>query len=892
MAGNSTEQIRSLLIQEAKFHDSQLERDYRFSQNKKIPLAGFAYRPFDARSACIGVVTSTMTNRDISEYRDLGAPILLVESRDLFDLWRVGPNPERDMRIQQALSLDGVRNYFSAHDDELRPNRIYEAKTIARIERRPEQQKLFVDTELLPSVEARLGERLTATVVDAIRELVHEFGTEQWVIKAVFRLLAGKILRDKTVPGFKSLVLSHIDKVLQKVEDHYGSKDPLHLNKQKRSSLKAIMAKIQQLGDLRNLSTESLGDVYEHALVTKDIRKIHGTHKTPSYLVDYVVWQLARWIEEIPVDNLRFFEPGCGHAPFLVSLMRMLRTIDIDIDTPNLSQFFRERFLGIDNDPFALEIARLSLTLADEPNPDGWDGLVEGDMYAGDLLERMAAKSAVVLTNPPYETRKAEQLLWRILPNLPVGAVFGAVVPARLLFSDKQRVIELRSWMLDHCQLAEVDLFPDGLFTFGGHECAVLIGRKLNENTSTNSLQSRLRRVRDNDSARESFKLDYAFNSTRLFSQSHIANSNGNSMWIAEFQEEIWAYLCNNDRLAGIADIGTGFQHKSKAALKSAQVVSDHPFPQSELGFATSAGNWLLHEGAKLQYISTDPDHIGSPRRGLDGIPQILMNYAPVSRGFWKIKAFIDKPGHPFLTRFLCIRPTASAITLNYLWALVISPVASLYTWAHLLKRDIHPGPFSQFPVPPSKKRDIARISSLVDEYHSTACNGIKSMFNPNGYTEKQLRDALVAIDSEVLRLYSLPAKAERLLLDQFRGEQRPGIPTKFKEYYPLETPVIPLYAYRSESYQRWLKGGSPELSDRDVARYEALVEKSEEGRLTERETERLHKLQAEMDGRDYAMRGNCQSADSDAETFDEFDQRLRELSDRAASASLYMGQE
>ena len=34
-----------------------------------------------------------------------------------------------------------------------------------------------------------------------------------------------------------------------------------------------------------------------------------------------------KWIEEIPVGNLRFFEPGCGHAPFLVSLMRMLRTL-------------------------------------------------------------------------------------------------------------------------------------------------------------------------------------------------------------------------------------------------------------------------------------------------------------------------------------------------------------------------------------------------------------------------------------------------------------------------------------------------------------------------------------------------------------------------------------
>ena len=35
-------------------------------------------------------------------------------------------------------------------------------------------------------------------------------------------------------------------------------------------------------------------------------------------------------------------------------------------------------------DPFALEIARLSLTLADVPNPNGW-ALTEADMFSGRL---------------------------------------------------------------------------------------------------------------------------------------------------------------------------------------------------------------------------------------------------------------------------------------------------------------------------------------------------------------------------------------------------------------------------------------------------------------------------------------------------------------------------
>ena len=195
--------------------------------------------------------------------------------------------------------------------------RLYEAKTVARIDQASRQLELFsdfVDPELLPFVENQVGEKLTASVIEGIRVLVSLFGPEEWIIKAVFRLLAGKILRDKKVPGFKSAVLSHVDDLLSKVERHYGSKYPLRLSEKKIAALEFVMHEMLMLGDLRNLTTESLGDVYERALITSDIRKIHGTHKTPGYLVDYVVWQLAHWIEEIPHDELRLFEPGCGHV--------------------------------------------------------------------------------------------------------------------------------------------------------------------------------------------------------------------------------------------------------------------------------------------------------------------------------------------------------------------------------------------------------------------------------------------------------------------------------------------------------------------------------------------------------------------------------------------------
>ena len=70
-----------------------------------------------------------------------------------------------------------------------------------------------------------------------------------------------------------------------------------------------------------------------------------------AILFDYVVWQLADWIAEIPVDRLRIFEPACGHAPFLVSVMRLLRTFEIALPSGERMSDLRERLLGSKTTP-------------------------------------------------------------------------------------------------------------------------------------------------------------------------------------------------------------------------------------------------------------------------------------------------------------------------------------------------------------------------------------------------------------------------------------------------------------------------------------------------------------------------------------------------------------
>jgi len=78
--------------------------------------------------------------------------------------------------------------------------------------------------------------------------------------------------------------------------------------------------------------------------------------------------------------------------------MRVLRSLLPADQMSTRRDYLRSQLHGCDLDSFALEIARLSLTLADIPNPNGWD-LKTGDMFRGDRLEANAARAAMLLAN-------------------------------------------------------------------------------------------------------------------------------------------------------------------------------------------------------------------------------------------------------------------------------------------------------------------------------------------------------------------------------------------------------------------------------------------------------------------------------------------------------------
>ena len=355
--------------------------------------------------------------------------------------------------------------------------------------------------------------------------------------------MSGKILHDKQVGAFRDLVLTDIDEVFARLGAHYGAL-PLQIrNRREREGLNRAAQTISRFSSLALTTTESLAYVYENTLISQKTRTELGTHSTPSFLVDYVVGNLSDWIAEIPVDERSVFEPACGHAAFLVSAMRLLtELLPPDRALPRKrGPYLRSRLHGSDIDSFALELARLSLTLTDIPNPDGWD-LKAGDMFIGDGLSEQAKTSTILLANPPFDNfspkeqasyqkknteltfvNKSVEMLWRTLPKLRGSAVFGLVLPQSFLHNKNAK--EARETLLNSFELREVCLFPDCVFSFSDAESIVLLGRR---KTAGHEKPVRYRRVRERQLS--SFRSTYEASSTIVVDQSRFLSEQDYSL--------------------------------------------------------------------------------------------------------------------------------------------------------------------------------------------------------------------------------------------------------------------------------------------------------------------------------------------------------------------------
>ncbi|MBN2132761.1 MAG: N-6 DNA methylase [Sedimentisphaerales bacterium] len=813
------------LLEECGYSGTRLAPNFKVG-DERYPLVAFASKPWDFDSACIAVVETTGEPEEAAkECRQLGTPIVWVQHGKTIDWWTQRP---AGPALYYSRPLSQFRALVEQHKADLSPASVYRAKVLGRL---PGARQLdFVDVGLMPLLRAQAGEKLGGLVEEMTRATLEGLGTGEPsketlrdVFTYVFRLLAGKILKDKKVGDFSRIDLQDTTAVLTAVAKHYNAAEAAtRLPGKWKTALKRPAELVSEYGNVRVVSPESLAYVYEHTLVSQELRKRLGIHATPPYLVDYMVWQLYDWVREIPSEDRHVFEPACGHAPFLLAAMRMLR-LEMQGETDRkIHNYLKGHIHGVDVDGFALEIARLSLTLADIPNPNGWD-IELGDMYASDVLADRATRSRIMLSNPPYEAfrdvdkrryeearcpvrhRKAVEMLDRTLKHLPPGAVFGVLVPQGVLHSAEAR--EVRRLLLEDFEVREICMFADKVFNEGDAETAVILGRRCPMLGGASLSSVIFRRVREDSIA--DFAENYAADAEQAIPFRELGRDDEKSLRLPDLPE-VWRHLSRNPAIGTVADVGQGFSFAGKGLIDKARRLAKAKVADAVPAYLEGVHAFSIWQLPEEAWLSPTRTPVLTWRNGeYTGTSQVLVNYSPVMRGPWRIKALLDPGGHAVTNTYTTVRPREDAVDPTFLWALLNSPLANAYVYSNSLKRHIYDSVIASLPLPQDWKDHVARIVSAAEEYLERVRESEE--FQLQCEDDSGVHEALLRMDAAVMRAYGLPVRLERAVLDLFRlprtnrkRRRRKGVGCSFGDYFPADfKSLVPLHKYISSGYRR-----------------------------------------------------------------------------------------
>ncbi len=819
MLGGGAKPILELIeqgLKEIGYTDGSLRRDYVFADLlgasdavRSISLAAFGQEPPSYRNACFGVLTST-PGVNVAAYRALGAPQLFELDGAGVRRWKVtaGGLPE----FLEGIEADKILTSIREHREEWSPEHILRAKSIA-FDAAPAQLDFF-DAGLLPAIEAVVHTKLESLLRDTLatsRAVYQERHLTPVpypkLFRLVFRLLAAKLFADRGEPG--DWMQADPSSVISAVEQFYFGTSAVEPALEDTAVQRAAWSKIRSAFHLQNISVEALAYVYENTLVDEETRRRYGIHSTPREVAEYVVRRLP--MENLPMDQRRVFEPFSGHAAFLIAALGRIRSL-LPAKTPPAARhdYFVRMLSGMELDPFAREVARLSLMLADYPNPDGWR-LLDGDVFSSPLFEKEISGAGVMLCNPPFEdfsssdqarytglrsVNKAAETLLRTLQRPP--SLLGFVLPRT--FIDGRRYRDARRELADTYGSLEIVALPDSAFRHSRMETVLLIAHDRSRPFT------RLR-------CAEVSKRDYT-NFVRTaqptWEQADTTGCRDDAvpagspvLWLRPLRR-VWHAVDGLSELKDVADIRNGIYYGLSLRKESQQLVSKIPRDGFHPGLVSVSDGFEPLVIPSHVYINTDPAVMyGRSKAHLFpwDRPKVIVNRVRLSRGHWIVAGAPDRRGLVVYHLFHAVWPTGD-VPLDVIAAVVSGPLANAFMGLHRTSRDNRIATLKRIPVPRFRSESIEAITAAVNAYRNARLDWLQS--HPSDRTiEQRCREALLQMDAELLAAYDLPPRLERELLDYFAGHRRPG-PVEFDRYYPEDLrPALPLRMIISGGLQR-----------------------------------------------------------------------------------------
>jgi hypothetical protein len=799
------------------FHGQLLQENYRFNDwfvpdnpSRQVPAAAFGQTPLSYDSACFAVLLpeGQQVPSQILDYRALGAPFALEVREDSVVHWRVGRDASQ-VRALGQIPADALNRYFEEEADQWRPREVLRAKNISL--RSDVRQLDFIDLGLIPAIEAEVGAKLDRLLREAVAEAEALYqkrtggkGDTREIFRLVFRVLAGKILHDRDVAGFRQFKDEPDPAdLLSKVADYYRDKAPVLRGKAEQQ---AVIERLWPTFSFQNLSVEVLAYIYENTLIDPKTRQEQGIHSTPRSVARYIVHRLP--LEDIPRDELRIVEPCSGHGIFLVAALKRLRDLlPASWDGKQRHDYFVKVLEGYEKDPFSVEVSKLCLLLADFPNPNGWR-VKEADVFKSPEFDRSLRQTRVVLCNPPFEDfdltdparrehdmRKPVAVLDKVLSILPAEGLLGFVLPRK--FIDGRGYREARKDVLRRFKEVEIVALPDSIFHIARLETCLLLGKVAGNGAKQVSVS--FAEVTNHD--RRSFLNEHAVSRRDLAIKTEVEAIQDLAV---PPLSEVWERLKALPTLLAAADIHRGVQWKPP--FQEGKYLSPTPKPGFIPGTNSAEDQYYCFEKPKPIYLCDKKEFRQYQAWGEPwSLPKVVMNAVRVSQiGPWKIAAFTDDNGTLYSQNFHCLWPKG-AWTTKTIAALLNGPVAAAFVASRETSKHITKTVLERVPIPHLQPDQVAAIERLVDAYLAVRAN-TSSPDLPlwsSGTEEPAAKRILLQLDAEILKAYKLSPRLERQLLDYFRGAKRP-VPFEFGGYFPTDfTATIPLWQYISADFAK-----------------------------------------------------------------------------------------
>jgi hypothetical protein len=807
----------------AKIGYSAIEDDYVFSDvfapsgaSRKASLAAFTHTPPSYRNAALAVVYADhRESRDVvSDYRALGAPLLFVIEGNDVTIWQVrthtGPFP-----LARA-AQDDLSALFLKHSEAWNPRSIHLAKSLGQFD--PAYQLDFVDLGLLVAIEGEIHAKLDRLLTQALSKAIdpqndRALVNEELLFRAVFRFLAAKILNDRSHELARTWDTDRIESVLETISGYYGlSNLSIAPHGTDHAALVSVWEHLKRGINFQNISADDLAFVYENTLVTPDIRSRFGTHSTPRQVAEYVVRHLDLSNRELA--ELRVYEPFAGAASFLVSALRYLREgLPVEWTDSQRHDFLVQRLTGDEIDPFACEVAMLSLILADYPNRNGWQ-IYTTNLFENDVLSARMQEHNVILCNPPFEAfSEGDRQRYSFAQNSPSQAVaalsaaldarplaLGFVLPRAFIverqFAEQRRRIEA---LYGNVEMVEL---PDRIFRASKTEAALLIAKDLRPDGSA-VIRLRSTAVADRDRGKF-LKTGETTVSRQLIRP--VPDKPTGDLWIPPLHA-LWSYLEPNPTLGETFTVHRGIEwnYPQDAAW------SDTPKPGYKRGLHSARGS--------QQYLIGQPVWLDCRAERLRGgaldwpwhKPKLIVNSIRLRRGAWRLAAALDESGLVCSQQFMGIWPkipTDKARMLE-LAAILNGPLANAFLSVRSPQKGIRITAVRAIPLP---TKPIERLPSLTMEYvHLLEATKVPDIMK-DAQNESRLVELLSLIDAAVLEAYDLPPRLEHELLEHFRRSRRP-VAHGWRHWYPEDfRAYIPLHRYLSDEYRVATSGWTLEV--------------------------------------------------------------------------------